>query len=212
MFFIPFIERLPVIGITRNVVPHHGGVNMKQYFTLKVADYASIEAFGVDIVGVLNSNFSNLQDAERETIGKQGVKNLLTFPEQAFCGDKYCISRNGTVFQPRESFFVGYDGTVNPTIDADAGEEAISYQECNSNYGHHVVELSAIVLEEVHYFVAKSGSSGSTITIEVTLDRFRKPQAAICRLETPDGYFGYYGRHFMEWAEAHNIVPKEGKW
>ena len=202
--------------INTQSVPHHGGYLMKKYFVIKTSSYPNLGYFASDIVEILNSNFSNTSEAQEETLKSLGAKSFLTFPEAPMTGSKYIISRatGEAVYKPEADgkFFLGCDGVINPPQARYEGEDNYWNMVNNHNLGHHVLPLTQQVLKETKYFVASSGYSASIISVEIQLDRFRKPQVAICRLTTPFTKGGAYGRHFLNWAEAHGITPKDGKW
>ena len=189
---------------------------MRKYFVITSSSYPNLEMFSADIVGILNSNFSNTSENEENTLKSMEAKNLLTFPEQPLSGQKYLILRatGEAICKPEgdRKFFVGSDGTVNPPKAEYEGQDNYWEMTDNWNMGHHVLPLTAQILKDTRYFVAESGSSGSVITVEIALDRFRKPQVAICRLTTPEDYVGFYAKHFLGWAASHNKALKDGKW
>jgi|GEM_PF-3055338 len=190
---------------------------MKKYFVLTAASYENFENFGADIVGVLNSNFSSTSEAQELTIMAQGAKNLLTFPVSPMTGSKYIVLRAtgeavSNFEEAQGAFLLGYDGVINPPRAGLEGQEGYWNRVNNINLGHNVIPLTAQVLKDSRYFVAASGYSDSIISVEITLDRYHKPQAAICRLTTTFNKSGAYRRHFLAWAEAHGIAAKDGKW
>ena len=182
---------------------------MKRYFVLQVSEYASVTGFGAAIVEVLNRNWSSLSEAQEATLNSQeNVKNLLTFPHSPYSGTKYAILRNGVKYDlPFQEFFLGCDGRE---ICPQEIEQEEDYN--NIQLGHGVAEVDEWLLKQVKFLTAESGYSGSTIAIEIKLDRHRAPKAAVCRLTTPDDYSGNYAKHFIDWAEAHNMELKDGQW